>query len=150
MKENKYDPDAGDLKFFSRNQQEYFNDSSFRIPYHLNVEGTWLDPERSEIRSPQEVRERMEELRISQVSNGWIVKAGCMTFVFDDATKLAVELTRYLQDPMKVREEYIKKFNAINGPALAGEGEMLRSMEYQTASRVEDRFNRGEGKIGSK
>lgn len=93
---------------------------------------TWMDVDRStmpELKAnfptyihtlEDEGEEEVHELRISKVDNGWIVKAGCMTFVFDDPNKLAVEITRYLNDPHAVIDEYLKKYNTPNAALGSG------------------------------
>lgn len=69
------------------------------------------------------------EIRIQKVTNGWIVNAGCMTLVFDDAAKLGTELTRWLQDPGRVEREYTLKYQG--GPAQAIGGGEVRGPEIE-------------------
>ena len=96
-----------------------------------------------------EREEALHELRITKVDNGWIVKAGCMTFVFDNVDKLAVEISRYLHNPNEVAKEYSEKYSNSNGGLLGGaviatdiaedaprnynsrEAEMLRGNQYR-------------------
>lgn len=54
-------------------------------------------------------------ITIYRSTNGFVVQAGCMTLVFEDRAKLAVELTRWLERPEIVEAEYIKKYQT--GPA---------------------------------
>jgi len=39
-------------------------------------------------------------------NNGFIVKVGCGTFVFESATQLCSELAGYLNNPEKYQKEY--------------------------------------------
>lgn len=102
-----------------------------------------------------EREEALHELRITKVDNGWIVKAGCMTFVFDSAEKLSLEIARYLNNPNEVSKEYMEKYSGqaagnlagaamgINGADMAeevprnrtvGESEMLRGNQFMDAT----------------
>jgi len=90
-------------------------------------------------RIPFEFRKENMELTISQVTNGWLVRAGCFTLVFEDPVRLGVELVRYLNEPDKVFAEYQKKYSrnvdgplAMEGSALADEG-LYRNMVGERA-----------------
>jgi hypothetical protein len=67
---------------------------SLKVPFNLNE---WYP-------NNPTLREKLE-LTITQASNGWIVRAGCLTLVFDTAT-LQRDIVRYLEDPAKVTAEY--------------------------------------------
>lgn len=54
------------------------------------------------------------KVRITPVLNGFIVKVGCQTVMFDDAEKMGKELARYYADPDAVEKEYLD--NATNKP----------------------------------
>lgn len=48
---------------------------------------------------------------IERQLNGYLVRVGCQTLVFEDVVKLIHELARYLADPAAVEREYLEKFN---------------------------------------
>lgn len=52
----------------------------------------------------------MIEVNINRVDNGYVVRAGCLTLAFSNKTELAVELTRWLENPDVVEKEYIAKY----------------------------------------
>ena len=54
----------------------------------------------------------MHTIEIKPVLNGFIVKVGCQIVVQSSKEALLSELKRYLDNPSKVSEEYLK--NAIN------------------------------------
>ena len=56
----------------------------------------------------------MYNITIEGVLNGFIVKVGCQTLVFNDIEKVASELVRYQKDPAGVEKEYVS--NAMNKP----------------------------------
>lgn len=58
----------------------------------------------------------MRTIVIDAVCNGYTVKVGCRTVVFNDDQSLIRELTRYLIDPKSVEEEYLKKERHSNSP----------------------------------
>ena len=81
------------------------------------INGSWRD-----VANQAETGGQVEELHISVVTNGFIVRAGCMIFVFDDAAKLAVELTRWTQNPHKVQAEYSKRYSSVGMATFGGLG----------------------------
>lgn len=61
-----------------------------------------------------------EGLSIYRAANGWIVRKGCGTFVFDTAT-LSGEIVRYLHNPDQVEKEYSVKYSSpITGHYSSG------------------------------
>jgi len=64
----------------------------------------------------------MREVVITPVNNGFIVRVGCQTFVYNNIEKLAAELVRYQKDPQAVEKEMVD--NALNkgdAPPLYGD-----------------------------
>ena len=49
------------------------------------------------------------EITIREVNNGFIVRVGCQTFVFETREKMLGELERYLKDREGVEKEYLSK-----------------------------------------
>ena len=95
------------------------------------VSGTWKE------------KRNMDDLVISKVDNGWIVTVGCMKFVFDDSNKLSVELSRYLANPLAIREEYAKKYSVLQPKIGYSEGlakqEVDRDASYYRGERATQR-----------
>lgn len=59
----------------------------------------------------------MKEIHITPVLNGFIVKVGCSTVVFNSIDLLCDELRRYQKNPGVVEEEYVlKSINPIQPP----------------------------------
>jgi hypothetical protein len=53
----------------------------------------------------------MRDVLIVGTMNGYMVKVGCQTLVFESATTLLAELGRYLSDPAKVEQEYLERYH---------------------------------------
>lgn len=49
------------------------------------------------------------EIFINEVGNGFIVKIGCKTFVFETWQKAATAIGEYYKDPEKAEKKYLKK-----------------------------------------
>jgi hypothetical protein len=47
---------------------------------------------------------------IDKVLNGYIIKVGCQTVVFESLEVMVNELEKYFNDPRKLENEYIKKY----------------------------------------
>lgn len=47
---------------------------------------------------------------IKRAENGMIVKAGCMTFVFEDLDHGLNEVAKYVRNPSKIEKEYMEKY----------------------------------------
>ena len=58
--------------------------------------------------SPEQIIPMPPEVRIQEVNNGFIVKVGCQTMVFESRDKLLSELARYLSNREEVNREYMK------------------------------------------
>jgi hypothetical protein len=58
----------------------------------------------------------MRELTITPVLNGFIVRVGCQTIVFNDMQVLADELVAYQRDSHVVEKEYFSK--AVNKSSI--------------------------------
>lgn len=54
----------------------------------------------------------IREIQISPVLNGYIVKVGCQTVVFDSRDELLTSLSSYLKDPDAIEKFYL--MNAVN------------------------------------
>ncbi len=54
----------------------------------------------------------MRSVNIEPVLNGFIVRCGCQTVVFESREKLGSELMRYMADPTGMEIDYVK--NALN------------------------------------
>ena len=60
----------------------------------------------------------MYNIQIEPVLNGFVVRVGCQTVVFETTDKLLDELRRYMADPQRVEKEY--QTQAINAGKLRG------------------------------
>ena len=69
------------------------------------------------------------ELHITPVLNGFVVRVGCQTIVFDTIEKLTTQIGRYYKDPETVSKEFISaavnKMNALPPPAAQCETAMI-------------------------
>jgi len=54
----------------------------------------------------------MRSITINPVLNGYVCQVGCQTVTFTTRSIMLMELDRYLDNPRKVEEEYLK--NSIN------------------------------------
>lgn len=67
----------------------------------------------------------MRDIQITAVLNGWIVRVGCQTVVFDKVSVLIAWMTSYLMEPVKTEKEFLaqainlKLFPGANSPAVA-------------------------------
>ena len=64
----------------------------------------------------------MKDITIKPALNGWKVQVGCQEILFTDRKKMVAEISRYINDPDDVEEEYISRAkNTINiGKHVAG------------------------------
>ena len=88
----------------------------------------------------------IRDINISAVLNGWVVKVGCQTLVFDEITKLVLSLSDYLRNPEETEKRFLT--NSVNAkhtnggavPTSYGEqcGEPARSLGevIRTASHI--------------
>lgn len=61
----------------------------------------------------------MKTLVITSALNGFMVEIGCTKLVFDNKAKLLHELSRYIDNPPAVEEEYLDKYIVVNyGPQI--------------------------------
>lgn len=54
---------------------------------------------------------REYEIKLSFLNKGCIVKIGCKSIAFETNEKAVKEITRYVNDPIKVYDEWMKVFN---------------------------------------
>jgi hypothetical protein len=54
---------------------------------------------------------REYEIRISFLNRGCIVNIGCKSIAFETNEKAMKEITRYVNDPINVYDEWVKVFN---------------------------------------
>lgn len=54
----------------------------------------------------------MREVTISPVLNGWIVRVGCQTLVYDDKSDLLRDFVAFLEDPVKTERRIVE--TAVN------------------------------------
>lgn len=54
------------------------------------------------------MKDKIRDITITEVTNGYLVKIGCCEFVFKQG-ELIEELTGYIKEPRKTEIEYIKK-----------------------------------------
>jgi len=59
----------------------------------------------------------MRDVKITAVLNGWIVKVGCQTLVYNDKKILLHDLGAYMADPKGTEQAFIK--NAVNKRLIA-------------------------------
>jgi hypothetical protein len=50
------------------------------------------------------------QINIEQARNGYIVRVGCWTLVFDNQVRMLAELARYFDNPDQVEREYREKY----------------------------------------
>jgi len=55
----------------------------------------------------------MRMIQFRKVTNGILVEVGCMTLVFKSNTEFLLEVGRYLDDLIKVEEEYMSKYVGV-------------------------------------
>lgn len=51
---------------------------------------------------------KIREIRISQLDHGYILNVGCKTIALDTPEKILFGLKRYLENPNKVENEFLK------------------------------------------
>lgn len=56
------------------------------------------------------VEPRTRDITIRKVLNGYIGTVGCQTLVFNSKDEMLRELSRYLDNPKQVTEEYMKTY----------------------------------------
>lgn len=56
-----------------------------------------------------EIVKKYQEVKITKVQNGWIIKIGCATFVETSWKKICSALKEYWDDPVKAEKKYYKK-----------------------------------------
>ena len=76
----------------------------------------------------------MRKITIEGVLNGWIIVVGCQVLVSEDKNRMLKELSRYIDNPKLVEEEYLS--NAKNRPmpiaATPGQETMRDEQERTT------------------
>ncbi len=50
------------------------------------------------------------QINIEQARNGYVVRVGCWTLVFDSQVRMLAELARYFDNPNQVEREYREKY----------------------------------------
>lgn len=64
----------------------------------------------------------IRDIHISAVMNGWLVKIGCQTLVFESTGDLLNELSQYLREPeateAKYRQYAMNAKHTLSGPAV--------------------------------
>lgn len=61
----------------------------------------------------------IRDVKISAVLNGWVVRVGCQTLVFEDLEVMLKEVGAYLTDPDGIQEAY--RENAVNAKYVFGD-----------------------------
>ena len=61
---------------------------------------------------PCQAIQTAQEVKIQKVLNGYILKIGCKTVVFEQKNQMLLELARYYDNPQAVEKEYMDKFNS--------------------------------------
>lgn len=81
-------------------------------------------------------------LDISSASNGYIVNAGCKTFVFDSAGTLVSALADYLADPeLFVQVNKILSYPGETGPPPMGLGGSLKGPAIGNAAQYREHIH---------
>lgn len=63
----------------------------------------------------------MRDVIITPALNGWIVKVGCATVVFENLEPMLNELRRYVRTPERVEKEYLANAqNQMTGTNAGG------------------------------
>ncbi len=73
--------------------------------------------------------QKIKEIKICQITNGFIVNIGCAELMFSKED-LIKELEKYLDNPEKVEKEYMARFNIVE-PISMGD-----KMQNLTASNI--------------
>jgi hypothetical protein len=79
----------------------------------------------------------MRGVSIDAVLNGYIVKVGCQTLVFQSRGELLVELAAYLENPGEVEKRYLTKYPTPSLRELAGVSPM-EAAERDMRAQVEN------------
>jgi len=56
-----------------------------------------------------------QELIITPVLNGFIVRAGCQTLVYDSADKIKMDFAEWVNDPQKIEQRYMDQMTKKGG-----------------------------------
>ena len=63
----------------------------------------------------------MRDIRISRVMNGFMVKVGCQTLVFQTQSELLRELDQYLAKPEETEKRFVTQFGLAGGELPVGQ-----------------------------
>lgn len=67
---------------------------------------TQRNPNYGENEMPVSMHSTYYDVTITKVTNGFIVRVGCMTFVDKDWKTISIKLGEYWKDPVAAREKY--------------------------------------------
>lgn len=59
----------------------------------------------------QQSIQQARDIIIKKVLNGYILKVGCQTVVFEQKNQMLSEIGRYYDNPSLVEKEYMEKFS---------------------------------------
>lgn len=88
----------------------------------------------------------------ASVMNGYIVRVGCQTLVFNDRRQMLAEVDAYLTDPEGVTARYIERFGMQPGGEVAGAAavpEPLRARDIERYRRVAERANAAQTRVAT-
>jgi len=109
--------------------------SSRKIP-----KGTLVFQNRSDIIILDDIEEdkkMYQEVKIEKVSNGFIIKVGCLTLVSTSWKEISKGLEEYWEDPEKAEEKFKKKHKLY---PYSGRGAMKDLMETEGLGKIPERI----------
>jgi hypothetical protein len=81
----------------------------------------------------------MRGINIEECANGWIVKVGCQTFVYDDLDYLMIDLGLYLTDPVETEKAILA--DAQNYQRHMQDAQKIGNLKAQEEQRYRAAFN---------
>jgi len=80
-------------------------------PQDERISGELEQAEVPKLRRTKQDLLREYEIRLEFLNKGCIVKIGCKQIAFETNEKAVKEIARYVNDPIKVHDEWMKVFN---------------------------------------
>ena len=93
------------------NERQELAEERMPEPQDDRISGELEQAEVPKLRQTKQDLLREYEIKLSFLNKGCIVKIGCKSIAFETNEKAVKEITRYVNDPLKVYDEWMKVFN---------------------------------------
>ena len=93
------------------NEEQEVLEETMPEPMDERISNQPEEAEMPKLRRTKQDLLREYEIKLSFLNKGCIVKIGCKSIAFETNEKAVKEITRYVNDPIKVYDEWMRVFN---------------------------------------